>query len=251
MFQEERLYKILELLRTHDRLTTNQLVDIFGVSRDTARRDIVKLSNEGSVLRTHGGITLPKEPHFTQFYKLRVNDNVEQKQKIGKKASTLIKSGQICFFDASTTVLHLCSYAPTSIEVFSNSLNNVEILDQRKCNVHVIGGQLNHDNRFIYGYESIEQILSVHYDIAFLGTDSITEDGFFTCDKSDISIKKSVAKVADKIYILTESSKFERIHHPYKCFDLQTVDGIITDKYPNDNLRQAIEKQGVEIILAR
>ena len=81
MFQEERLYKILELLEKKKSLTTQDIVENFHVSRDTARRDIVKLTNEGSVLRTHGGITLPREPRISECYNLRINDKVERKTK--------------------------------------------------------------------------------------------------------------------------------------------------------------------------
>lgn len=249
MFQEERLYKILELLQEKQSLTTNDIVAEFGISRDTARRDIVKLTQEGSVLRTHGGITLPKKPRFSEYYDLRINDMLEEKQRIAKAAVKLIKPGQICYFDASTTVLQLCNITPTTIEVFSNSLNNVQALDQRKCNVHIIGGKLNHENRFIYGYEAVEQISSVHYDIVFFGADGIETDGLYSYKQEDAMLKRAVARRAEKIYVLTESSKFYQ-KRPYKCFDLKHVDGIITDKYPDEEKYKAIENQGVKIVIA-
>lgn len=249
MFQEERLYKILELLQDRQSLTTNDIVEEFGVSRDTARRDIVKLTQEGSVLRTHGGITLPKKPRIAEYYDLRINDMLEEKQRIAKVAARFIKPGQVCYFDASTTVLQLCNFTPVTIEAFSNSLNNVQALDQRKCNVHIIGGKLNHENRFIYGYEAVEQISSVRYDIAFFGADGIRTDGLYSYKQEDAMLKKAVANVAEKIYVLTESSKFTE-KRPYKCFSLDKVDAIITDKAPAKELCELIKKQNVEIIIA-
>lgn len=100
MFQEERLYKILELLEEKQRMTTNDIVEIFGVSRDTARRDIVRLTKEGSVLRTHGGIALPKKRRIAEYYELRINDKVEEKQRIAKAAAKLIHSEDVCYFEA-------------------------------------------------------------------------------------------------------------------------------------------------------
>ena len=69
MFQEERLYKIVELLEKEKSMTTQDIVEIMGVSRDTARRDIIKLAESGKVVRTHGGITLPQTPRLPECYK--------------------------------------------------------------------------------------------------------------------------------------------------------------------------------------
>lgn len=249
MFQEERLYKILELLEKRKSMTTNDIVDYFGVSRDTARRDIVKLTNQGSVLRTHGGITLPQKSRMSEFYELRINDKVEEKKRIAMAAAKIITQGDVCYFDASTTVLQLCNYCPTDIEVFSNSLNNVALLDKRGCNVNIIGGKLNHDNKFIYGYEAVEQISSVHYDVAFLGADGIREDGLFSYKREDAVLKQVTAKNSDKIYILTDVSKFFE-NRTYKCCPLDDVDGIITDNHPGEELEEMLTRHGVKLIVA-
>lgn len=248
MFQEERLYKILELLEEKQRMTTNDIVEIFGVSRDTARRDIVRLTKEGSVLRTHGGITLPKKRRIAEYYELRINDKVEEKQRIAKAAAKLIHSEDVCYFEASTAVLQLCYVCPLDIEVFSNSLNNVAVLDQRECPVHIIGGKLNHENKFIYGYEALEQIERTHYDIAFLGADGIMKDGIYSYKQEDAAMKRSITKNADKIYLLTVHSKFFEKRN-YKCCSLEQIDGIITDKSPGEEIEQMLKKAGVELIL--
>ncbi len=249
MFQEERLYKILELLEKKKSLTTQDIVENFHVSRDTARRDIVKLTNEGSVLRTHGGITLPREPRISECYNLRINDKVEEKQRIAKKATALIHNGDVCYFDASTTVLQLCYMCPVEMEVFSNSLNNVAALDQRKCPVHIIGGKLNHNNKFIYGYEAAQQIKQVHYDIAFLGADGIMRNGIYSYKEEDAALKRVITESADRIYVLTEVSKFFE-NRTYKCCSLNQIDGIITDRSPGEEIEEMLKKEGVKLIIA-
>lgn len=249
MFQEERLYKILELLEERKSLTTQDIVEEFQISRDTARRDIVKLTNQRSVLRTHGGITLPRKSHIAEYYELRIHDKVEEKQRIAKKAAKLIQSGDVCYFDASTTVLQLCHVCPVDIEGFSNSLNNVAVLDQRECPVHIIGGKLNHNNKFIYGYEAVEQIEQTHYDIAFLGADGIMANGIYSYKKGDAALKRAIIGSADKIYVLTESSKFFE-SRTYKCCSLNQIEGIITDKSPGEEIEEMLKKAGVKLIIA-
>ena len=59
MYQEERLLKVLEYLSEHNYMSIHEICEMFNVSRDTARRDILKLIDQGSAMRTHGGISLP------------------------------------------------------------------------------------------------------------------------------------------------------------------------------------------------
>ena len=249
MFQEERLFKIMELLRDCQTLTTNDIVDKFKISRDTARRDIIKLTEQAQVIRTHGGITLPPNEKLHGSYNLRLKDKVEEKTRIGKMAASMINPGQICYFDASTTVLQMCQFVPDTVEAFSNSLNNVEVLDRQNCVVHIMGGKLNHNNKFIYGYETIEQVLQTHYDIAFLGADGIDETGFYSYKQYDASLKKAVASMADKVVVLTEVSKFEN-KRAYKCFPVNLVEAVITDKEPDAEKKEKIEAKGTKVIIA-
>lgn len=249
MFQEERLNKILELLKERERLTTKDIVEEFGISRDTARRDIVKLTKEGSVTRTHGGITRINESRLRECYNMRIDDKVEEKKRIAKVALELIKPGQVCYFDASTTIYQLCTFVPNTIEAYSNSLNNVQAMDQRRCRVHIMGGTLNHNNKFVYGYETMEQISRIYYDVAFIGIDSLMEDGVYTIQSEDAIIKKLLSERSEKIYILTESSKFVT-KGTYKCFELDKIDAIVTDEKPPQNVMEYLEKNNVEVIVA-
>ena len=54
--QEKRIELIKQLLEERQELSTRDIMTEFGVSQDTARRDIVLLTKKGEVKRTHGGI---------------------------------------------------------------------------------------------------------------------------------------------------------------------------------------------------
>lgn len=81
MYQEERIYKILEILKDKKTMTNQEIMDQFHVSRDTARRDIVRLVNENLAIRTHGGITL-NNVHQIGSYQIRKQENEEIKMKL-------------------------------------------------------------------------------------------------------------------------------------------------------------------------
>lgn len=60
MYQEERLIGVIEYLKKQRRITIDQMCEMFDISRDTARRDLVKLEERRAIVRTRGGAILPK-----------------------------------------------------------------------------------------------------------------------------------------------------------------------------------------------
>lgn len=49
MYQEERLYQIMNLLRKKKSLSKQEIMSTFNISRDTARRDIICLVEQKSL----------------------------------------------------------------------------------------------------------------------------------------------------------------------------------------------------------
>ena len=55
MFIEERHKKILEMLQKNKSITNQEIQDMFGISYDSAKRDLRLLEEQGMLKRTHGG----------------------------------------------------------------------------------------------------------------------------------------------------------------------------------------------------
>ena len=55
MNQEERRQEIKRLLQSRHQLSTRELAQHFGISFDTARRDILHLTRTGQAVRVHAG----------------------------------------------------------------------------------------------------------------------------------------------------------------------------------------------------
>ena len=166
MYQEERIYKILEILKTKKTMTNQEIMDQFHISRDTARRDIVRLVSENLAVRTHGGITL-NDVHQIGNYQTRKQENEEIKNEIGKTAVSLIENNKVIFFDTSTTVAALCQYVESDIEAYSHSLDNIEILSNH-CLCQMIGGTYFKKNRYMYGSQTLNMIDQIYFDLAYV-----------------------------------------------------------------------------------
>lgn len=103
MNQKERIVEELKLLENMKTISQEELMQIFSISKDTARRDILKLVESGLAER------YPGECHYqfktsNESYTNRLVKQSEQKQKIAYVAGKVIKDHMTIYLDVSTTV---------------------------------------------------------------------------------------------------------------------------------------------------
>ena len=248
MYQEERLLKVLEYLNEHNYMSIHDICEMFNVSRDTARRDILKLINQGTAIRTHGGISLPVLKNTIKEYRERIEAYSEEKKSIAKKALEFIEEGKHYFFDVSTIVSFLSQEINQSIWVLTHSLDNIEILSEKgNIDIHSIGGCLNKKNRFFYKADYVNYLDGIRFDTAILGAASITEEGIYYVDEEDALIKQAAVKKSDIVIVLAEYEKFKCLSY-YKGVNWEQIDIIITDKMPPSVFVDIIESYDIKLI---
>ena len=88
-----------------------------------------------------------------------------------------------------------------------------------------------------------------HFDILFLGVDAIDlERGISTHNEDEARLNRRMSEVAEKIIIVTDSSKFNR-SSLHKIIDMQRVDMIIVDEgIPAESL-EGLRKSGIDVTL--
>jgi len=247
MYQEERLLKILEYLNNSSSLSVHEICKMFTISRDTARRDIVKLVDKGTVIRTHGGVTLPGLIDTIRNYRQRLEAHSEEKKDIAKRALLLIKDNEHYFFDVSTTVSYLAKGLNKNVTVYTHSLDNIEILSENeKVSVHCIGGCLNKNNRFFYSIDCKNFLNGIHFDVAFLGAAAITVDGIYYANQEDAFIKQVSAQQSDKVILLVDFEKYGKTAY-HKGLDWNQIDIIITDRLPPSLYVDIIREHNIEL----
>jgi len=250
MYQEERLVKILEYLNEHNYMSIHSICDLLQVSRDTARRDILKLIEQKAAMRTHGGISLPILTNTIQAYRQRLQSYSGEKKLIAQKALDFIQESEHYFFDVSTIVRFLAEEISKKIWVLTHSLDNIEILSEKvDVNTNLIGGCLHHKNRFFYKPGCTEYFAELRVDIAFLGAAAITTDGIYYMDEEDAFIKKSIVRKADKVILLAEYDKFKCLSY-YKGVNWEQLDILITNKRPPASFMEVIEANDIQLIIA-
>lgn len=250
MKQYDRLFKALQHLEEHEMLNVEDICKLFGVSRDTARRDILELEKTGAVERCRGGVRRPVLRQQVESYKFRQITNAAEKRALGLIAAGMVKDCDTVMLDLSTTVQYVAeALVGRNILAVTHSLDNAQILSQEgPGQVYITGGYCNYNFRGMIGACVAEKIQDFRYDIAFIGVAAVDERGGYCFREDDIAIKRAIRKAADKVVLVVDESKFEACA-PNRL-NFSEIDILLTDKAPGEPIQKALEAAGVRIMVA-
>ncbi|WP_018924860.1 DeoR/GlpR family DNA-binding transcription regulator [Salsuginibacillus kocurii] len=249
MNQEERLVHILTFLEEEKSLNIKELCDRFHVSRDTARRDIVKLSERGLVTRTYGGITVPSFFKVVDHYTTRTDEEVKAKEAIGKRAVDFIQADDLVYFDVSTTVSSIPHYLNSQeLSVVTNSIDAAQqLIRTEKVNIHLLGGDLNKESRHLSGSLAMQNLSHFYFNSAFVGALGVSEEGIFYGYAEDIYLKQEIRKRTNRMIVLADEKKLNQQAH-YRGLEIEEVDVLITNGNMPAALQKRFQSAGVEVI---
>lgn len=253
MYQEERIQAILKYLNNHKRISIEEICNLCNVSRDTARRDLVKLEKRKDILRTRGGALLPSIKTEIKSYKDRLFTDSEVKKSIGKLAASLIKENDKIIMDTSTTVQTCSEFINVdTCTIITNSINQADILSNKseKIRVHLLGGELNKEQRLLYGPPVISMLSNYYVDKLFIGSCGLSGKGIMTVFDEDGFVKKKMIEQAEEVILLCDSSKFGKEGF-FRVADLSKIDILITDKLPDKSLLDIFNNYKIKIILTK
>lgn len=241
--------KILEYLKLHHTMSVKQICEQFQVSKDTARRDVVRLVEEGAAIRTHGGLALPTLQKKIASYQERLIEESGSKNKIGKLASSFIQDHEAVILDVSTTVQFVSKHIEAKhITVITHSIDNVGILsDREELLIYLLGGYLNVKSRLLYGSSVIDKLSEIRADKAFIGASSIRSDGIYYPYEDDARVKKEIARRSDQVIVVADHTKFSE-KSVYRL-DLDYVDVLVTDQPIPEQLKEALDRKQIAVIV--
>jgi DeoR family transcriptional regulator, carbon catabolite repression regulator len=250
MYQEERLVSIINYLKKNSRISVEEICHLFGVSRDTARRDLVKLEEQKAIIRTRGGAIFPSAHNEIKDYTKRLKTVSNEKRMIGKKAASIINSGDRIILDASTTV-QACAEQIESAEctIITNSINQAEALSVKPgVKIHLLGGELHKEHRFLYGSSVIEKLSHYYVDKVFIGVVGISEHGLTIAHEEDGMVKRKMMQRAKRVIVLADHTKIG-VTDFYQFAEIHDIDLCITDKTPSKQFRELLANNNVDLLI--
>ncbi len=247
----DRLNHILHALEEGGSVSVGALADRFAVSKETIRRDLKLLSDQGRVSLVHGGATagIPAEPSLSR----REANNATGKAAIGRKAASLVRDGMVVLIDSGSTTLFLAEALASRehLTVITNSLPIALTLCRTQgVKTIMLGGEIHANDEAAFGVDTLQLLTHYHVDLAFVGAGGISEDGDFT-DYSRLAAEQRhlMLEAGRKAFMLADHTKFDR-KTPVIIPPSPRMAGLIVDHLPEGLAATAAAQRRWPIILA-
>lgn len=254
MLASQRHNQIQVMLRENGAVTVAGLMETFGISMETARRDLAAMEKAELLTRVHGGALPLTTARFYRPLKERFQDQHSQKQAIAKAAAALVNDGDFISLGGGSTALAFAQALRNRVRtltVVTYSLVVFEALrDMPDYTVMLSGGQLNTQEQILTGPAVANFFSGVYVQKAFIFPAVLSLKGginFYTRE-----ITQWIAPMlhqCDQVYVLADSSKFELPVH-FQTTPTRQDYIYITDKDLPEDLRQLYAKNNLKFIYA-
>ena len=166
-----------------------ELSKSLNVSTNTIRRDLANLEKQGLLRRTHGGAVFV-DSNQSMPYETRSREGLTEKEKIGRKAATLVRASGTVIIDAGTTTRQLALYLKgiSKLTVLTNSLEIAEVLSQNPNIIVIVSGEiLQVSSRHLIGMPGGAVLQQDRVDQLFTSANAISlEEGSFSARTSTL-----------------------------------------------------------------
>ena len=253
MAKKQRQQYILQLLEDNNIMMISALAELLQCSMMTVRRDIDEMESQELVVKAHGSVLLNNNRSGQPSHFLRVNQNVEEKKRIGAEAVKLIEDGKSVFFDGGSTTYYVACSIPNklSFSAITNSLMTaVELCQKPNVNVVMLGGKLYKSSFTTVHNDVIETARKFRTDLAFISTKAVMlPDGLFETELSLIEIKKIMLERTDKAVLIADHTKFS---DSALCMSVSMadIDHLITNREISKEYLEELQQLGISYTLA-
>lgn len=248
MLKKERQAFILHNVNIHNRILSSDLSTAVNVSEDTIRRDLQELSDDGKLIKVHGG-ALSKSFH-SSFNSSSVYA-IENKKKIAQKAASLIHDGMFVLTSGGTTIIELAKALPQQLHAtfITGSLPTaLEYAHHPNLEVILIGDKVSKSSLITVGGEAIEQIKRIKADLCFVGTNALeAQHGLTDNDWEVVQVKKAMIGSSAKVVSLAISQKINTTQCIKIC-DTGVIDVLVTELDPLDPMLEPYKVKGLQVL---
>ena len=183
-------------------ISINDLCDTFQVSKNTIRRDIAELEQQGLIKKVYGGIVLAEPSGSPEPFASRESRNADAKKQIARMAADFVH--------------HVINAA-------SNYSN---------LNVLATGGSLFTPSKAFVGPQVIQVLRRYNISKVFLASTGISlEHGATNASPLECEIKRCLVEKDCEHFLLVDDSKFDISSLMSYC-TLKEMQYIVTNKLP-------------------
>ncbi|GAB2533442.1 DeoR/GlpR family DNA-binding transcription regulator [Brachybacterium huguangmaarense] len=258
LYAQQRRRRILDALETTGRVAVADLAEAFEVTTETVRRDLDDLAGRDLLVRVHGGAvarrTAVLEPDLTE----RSGTNTEAKRRIADaaaaflprdpSASVLLDAGTTCALLAPRLAGRRGAVITHSVDVVRALSALPDALDGALA-IHMLPGRVRPRTGAVVGSPTVAALGALTPDVAFLGCNGMTRDGFTTPDPEEAAVKAAIVRRAALRVVLADSSKAD-VTHLVRYAEVEEIDVLVTDADLPPALSRSLTDSGIEVVTA-
>jgi DeoR family fructose operon transcriptional repressor len=255
LYAEERQQSIADQVTARGRLSVNALAEEYDVTTETVRRDLSVLERAGIIRRVHGG-AVPAAALAGLEPKVADRDlaHADQKDRIARQAVGLLPpSGGTVILDAGTTTSRLAMMIPRelALTVVTNAVPiAARLAGSPSIRLHLLPGRVRSTTHAAVGEDTVAALDRLRVDVAFLGVNGLSlGHGLTTPDHGEAAAKRAIIASARLTVALMDSSKIG-LEQTVRFADIRDVDVLVTDSGIKRSDVDALERKGVEVVVA-
>lgn len=189
----ERRNKLAQMLVFEGSVKVGELAEMFHVSTETIRKDLIYLESQGVARKSHGGAIAASEllerPLSEKFM-----EHMDLKSKVAKAALDYIEDNSVILLDSGVPPSNCKTVGlEKGITVITNSANLPPLLSGTENTVLSLGGEMRGSSMALVGLWTMNAINTVRVDVAILGSDGFSwRKGPCTPSYAEAEVKKAM-----------------------------------------------------------
>ncbi|EMP55728.1 glycerol-3-phosphate regulon repressor [Marinobacter santoriniensis NKSG1] len=249
MAQHRRQDRILEMIREHGFVTTEQLVETFHVTPQTIRRDLNELARQNLLRRHHGGAGIDSSTANTEYQTRKIMD-LEAKERIAEALVEMIPDNASMFINIGTTTETIARalLKKNNLQVVTNNLHVASILSAKE-DFHIIiaGGEVRNRDGGIVGEATRDFINQFKMDFGIIGISGIHSDGsLLDFDYREVRVAQAIIANSDQVLLAADHTKFGR-KAMVRLGTITQANHVFTDAPPPKPLRAMLADNDIQL----
>lgn len=246
-----RLNAIEQYVIAKETVSIDELCEVFGVSKNTIRRDLNDLEARGHIAKVYGGVTSVASNGAILPAPVRSSMNSADKNHIGRLAAGEVKDGDTIFIDSGTTTLCMLRHLTgrKKLTIVTHSLAAMaEASKYSNLSLICPGGIYSPPTDSFVGLSTFEALSGMTINKAFMAATGISlESGMTNTTFLEAEIKRGVASRAASVSLMADNSKLDKEAVISFC-QLRDLTAFITNRKPSDRYTDFFRAHDIRVL---
>lgn len=253
MFAEARQQEIAAIIAERGSISIAEIVEKYGVSGESARRDLRALEQARQCKRTHGGAVQVQQvgmcpPQDRNYDAMPIDPHYD---RIAARAAALIQPGDTVYLTGGSFGYLLLRHLPVELKC-TLVVNHVDLANRLRlfpqADVYLAGGLMRKSGSLVDSMAR-EFMSRLHFDLALLTGAGFTADfGLSNGTDETASLQRQVIRNSRRNVVLMPAGKVGADAFVKVC-DAAAFDLLITDWDCVEDELERIRDQGVEVLV--